>query len=149
VLVTTSYREPWTFLVDVLVECPRCSGRAVIHGAGDAPRLVCGECGYVRDSDRRTLRLGWDSVGQDGREPSFALPLWLATDCCGGNVLWALNEPHLDYLERFVASTNRDHDFPSPPGHRSLAYKLPRWMQLGSNRDELLHSIRRLRERLR
>jgi hypothetical protein len=59
-----------------------------------------------------------------------------------------LTEPHLDYLEGFVASTNRDHDFPSPPGNRSLSYKLPKWMQLASNRDELLRTISRLRASL-
>jgi len=54
------------------------------------------------------------------------LALWLVTECCGGNVLWALNEPHLDYLERFASSTKRDRDFPSLPGNRGLAYKLPK-----------------------
>ncbi len=108
--------EPSTFLDEVLVVCPRCSSRAVITNIGDAPRLTCGECGYVRKGGAGTPRLTWWTVRQDGREPAFGLALWLSTECCGRNVLWALNEPHLDYLEGFVASTNRDHDFPSPPG---------------------------------
>jgi hypothetical protein len=94
------------------------------------------------------VSINWWTVRQDGREPAFGLPLWLATECCGGHVLWAVNESHLDYLERFVSSTNRDGDFPSPSGNRGLSYKLPKWMQLAHNRDELLHSIRGLRERL-
>jgi hypothetical protein len=92
--------------------------------------------------------LTWWSVRADGREPSFGLPLWLAQKCCGGNVLWALNEPHLDYVERFIRSTARDRDFPSPPSDRGLAYKLPKWMQLARNRQELLHAVSRLRRRL-
>jgi hypothetical protein len=63
-------------------------------------------------------------------------------------VLWALNEPHLDYLERFISSTTRDRDFPSLPGNRGLAYELPKWMQIARNRQELLRTISRLRRRL-
>jgi hypothetical protein len=90
----------------------------------------------------------WWAVRPDGREPSFGQPLWLAEECCGGNVLWALNKPHLDYLERFIRSTTRDQDFPSPPGDRGLAYKLPKRMQLARNRQELLRTVSRLRRRL-
>ena len=81
---------------------------------------------------------------QDGHEPAFGLRLWFAADCCGGHVLWALNEPHLDYLKRFVESTSRDRDFPSPSGNRQLAYKLPKWMQVAKHRDEILHTLERL-----
>src|SRR5689334_20768560 len=102
--------EPRTFCDEVLVECPRCANRAVVRHAADAPRMTCGQCGNVLDSSPDTPRLSWWSVRQDGREPAFNLRLWLTTECCGGNVLWALNEPHLDYLERFVASTQRDRD---------------------------------------
>jgi hypothetical protein len=40
-------------------------------------------------------RVGW-LVRQDGREPILGLALWLTTECCGGEVLWALNELQLD-----------------------------------------------------
>lgn len=143
-----TFPEPRTFLDEALVECPRCAERAVVHAASRAPRLTCAHCGYVREGDSKSPRLTWRSVRPDAREPSFGQRLWLAEECCGGNVLWALNEPHLDYLERFISSTTRDRDFPSPPGARGLAYKLPRWMQLARNRQELLRTISRLRSRL-
>lgn len=72
------------------------------------------------------------------------MELWLRAECCSGKVFWANNAAHLDYLGRFVASRDRDREFPSPPGNRGLAYKLPKWMQLASNRDELLHVVARL-----
>jgi len=50
----------------------------------------------------------------------------------------------LDYLKRFVESTSRDRDFPSPSGNRQLAYKLPKWMQVAKHRDEILHTLERL-----
>jgi hypothetical protein len=58
------------------------------------------------------------------------------------------NEAHLDHLERFVASINRDHDVPSPPGNRGLSHKLPKWMQPAGHRDERFRAIARLRQRL-
>ena len=108
-----------TFFHEVLVQCPRCSRQAVLTGAGH--RLICAECGYVRERDPQGQSINWWTVRQDGHEPAFGLPLWLAADCCGGHVLWALNEPYLDYLERFVSSTSRDRDLPSPSGNRGLA----------------------------
>lgn len=68
--------------------------------------------------------------------------------CCGGELLWADNERHLDYLEAFVASTDRGNDFPSPPGARGLSYKLPAWMQTAGHREEILRVIRRMRKDL-
>src|SRR4051812_36560952 len=97
--------EPRTFLKEVLVECPRCTGRATIRNAGEAPCMTCGHCGHILDATGDTRRVTLSSVRQDGREPAFDLRLWLTTECCGGHLLWALNAPHLDYLERFVAST--------------------------------------------
>ena len=80
--------------------------------------------------------------------PPFGANLWLEADCCGGERLWALNEIHLDYLEAYVAETQREREFPSPPGNRQLACKLPRWMKLAKNRNEVLQTIDRLRRTL-
>lgn len=90
----------------------------------------------------------WTAWTRGTGDPWFGLSLWLREECCGGQLLWANNALHLDYLLRFIASKERDRDFPSPPGNRGLAYKLPKWMQLASNRDELLRAGERLRSRL-
>jgi hypothetical protein len=75
------------------------------------------------------------------REARFGLPLWLMTECCGGEVLWARNEVHLDYLEAYVAASLRDRS-------GGLSMKLPTWMKRASNRDEVLRAITRLRATL-
>jgi hypothetical protein len=72
---------------------------------------------------------------------------WLATECFGGEVLWALNEPHLDYLER-SSLTPHETVTSLPSRQPGLAYNLPMWMQLAENRRELLGALRRLRLRL-
>ena len=78
----------------------------------------------------------------------FGARLWLETECCGGKRLWALNERHLDYLADYVSETQREREFPSPPGDRQLAYKLPKWMKLAKNREEILRAVDRLRTKL-
>jgi hypothetical protein len=80
--------------------------------------------------------------------PPFDAPLWLETECCGGKRLWALNRSHLDYLAGYVAETQREREFPSPPGKRQLASKLPKWMKLAKDREEILRAIDRLRTTL-
>jgi hypothetical protein len=104
-------REPDStpsLLDHALVECPRCERQATIT-VDDAPRVTCGHCGYVRDGPPGRL-ITWWSVRQDGRDPLFGLPLWLTAECCGGELLWALNHAHLSYLARFVASKQRDRE---------------------------------------
>jgi hypothetical protein len=55
-------------------------------------------------------------------------------------------EPISTYIEAFVRSTERDREFPSPPGHRQLADKLPAWMTQRKHREQVLHAIGRMRE---
>src|SRR5215212_7033778 len=64
----------------------------------------------------------------------FGLPLWLQTPCAG-QVLWAWNEWHLDWMERYVAADLRER---TPNINMSLASRLPRWIKSAKNRDEVL-----------
>jgi hypothetical protein len=97
-------------------------------------RLVCAKCGYNKDlgSD------GWSSgTATDGY---FGLPLWFQMACCG-ETLWAYNRPHLAYLKHYVEADLREE---GPAGKRGLASKLPKWMKLAKNRNEILRCIEKL-----
>jgi hypothetical protein len=61
----------------------------------------------------------------NARDEPFDARLWVETECCGGERLWALNEEHLEYLAAYVAETQRERDFTSPAGNRQPAYRLP------------------------
>ena len=78
------------------------------------------------------------------RDSYFGLPLWLQTECCG-RVLWAQNEGHLLFLERYVRAQLRER---APNRNNSLASRLPSWMKQGKNRDEVLACLARLRRSL-
>ena len=134
-----------------LVHCPSCGGRATVFVHEDGTRLACPACGHSKTAARPRHQPLWlrdldvSLQAYDAGLLPFGARLWLETECCGGNRLWAMNESHLDYLGAYVAETQREREFPSPPGNRQLAYKLPKWLKLAKNRDEILRSIDRLR----
>ena len=153
----------------VLVVCPRCGGRATAQSTGPcAARLLCLNCTLVREwaGDRlhvllagrpvmikkvhhlwrdpetgKVLRIDFSLI--EGQERRFGVPLWLRTTCCGGRLLWANNEAHLDHLESYVSATLR-----TTPGRSWLAWYLPTWMKEAKHRDEVLRAIGRLRASL-
>jgi hypothetical protein len=136
------------FTDEILVVCPACGGCARVlpvqsEAPGRAPgrRLVC-RCGHIRETAPGSIRL---AAGQDGY---FGLPLWLSAPCCG-ETLWAFNQPHLDFLERYVGATLRESVRDSDFGwsNQSLASRLPGWVKDAKNRPKILRAIRRLRER--
>jgi hypothetical protein len=75
---------------------------------------------------------------------STGLPLWLQTPCAG-QVLWAWNTWHLDFIGRYVSADLRER---TPNINTSLASRLPRWIKSAKHRDEVLKGIARLRSRL-
>jgi hypothetical protein len=131
-----------------LVHCPSCRGRATVYQGEDGIRLACPACGHSRTalwSRRHYVRGPFPPRPEnyDSGYLPFDAPLWLEAECCGSNRLWAMNESHLDYLAAYVSETQRLRAFPS-----GIGYKLPKWMRLAKNRDEILRSIERLRATL-
>lgn len=98
----------WSLGDMVLVECTRCHKRArIARTTSREPwqcsyQLTCGHCGCSRTNLPDT---------QESTQPSAGIfmghRLWLRTHVCG-QCLWALNEAHLDYLERYVAAELRE-----------------------------------------
>ena len=74
----------------------------------------------------------------------FRFPLWLEISCCG-ETLWAYNEKHLEFIEKYVAAKLRER---VPNINKSLASRLPDWIKRAKNRDEILKAIGKLKEKL-
>ena len=148
------------FAEEYLVVCPACRGCARVlprDPEGAAPgafgvrlppwvaarRLVCVECGLIRETD------GLNGVGVGGESDGyFGEPLWLRTPCCG-ETLWAINRRHLERLEAFVGAKLREQERDPQHGwsNRSMANRLLGWMKAGKNRAEILRAIEKLKER--
>lgn len=146
----------WHFAAgEVLVRCPRCGECArvvVVPGAAgelrETRRLVCGRCGQVRDQTGQTC--SGPAPNGTVRDPYLCEPLWLQGDC-GGNVLWAYNEAHLDYLEAFVGAKLREKVVVGEgewQRRMTMVAKLPGWLKAAKNRDRVLRGIERLRSTL-
>lgn len=99
---------------------------------------MCPHCALTRTERSSTAK------PKDGLDSRLGLPLWLTISCCGGQMLWAHNEQHLNYLEQYIGAELRER--PPPPSR--LAWALPAWMKEAKHRQEVLRSLQRLRVRL-
>jgi hypothetical protein len=143
----------YSFMDEILVTCSRCGSCAVIRQIGPekksfdlfAPRrLTCTGCSYTKESENREIRRAtyWQ------HDDFFHRPLWLQTPCCG-EVLWAYNERHLEFLEGYVGAQLRErlrgeHGW----SNASMASRLPGWIKSAKKRAEVMKGLARLRLRL-
>lgn len=113
----------------------------------------CGKCARITRIEtintvptRRQAQASCSHCGRIWELPySYSsLPLWLSTDY-RGHRLWALNEPHLKWLEAFVGADVREDKF---GGSSALHSILPRWMTASKNRKDVMKSLAHLRLKL-
>jgi hypothetical protein len=81
------------------------------------------------------------------RDPWFGAALWLQSPCLG-HTLWAVNEEHLAYIERYVRAERRRDRAESKLFNSALGEQFPKWMVLAKHRDSLLRTIDDLRGRV-
>jgi hypothetical protein len=124
---------------EVLVECPRCSSRAVVVAVGSGRRLTCPSCSLSRET------AGTRSTWGVPADPWFGLPLWLRAGF-RGHTVWAFNDRHLEALRSWVAADLRERT-PRHGAAMSMLEKLPAWMTSAKNRDHVLAVLDRLGER--
>lgn len=153
----------WDFGDSFLVVCPICSRRAMVSDRGAHPGyrivLTCRECGhsdtwkyaspgigYTNDLARYTP--GQVCIGA-AADWYFHLPLWLQVPCCG-EMLWAYNADHLQFLEDYVGATLRERRRDEEFGwsNQSLASRLPTWMKSAKNRSTVLKCLAKLKAML-
>ncbi|WP_201377334.1 hypothetical protein [Ktedonobacter sp. SOSP1-52] len=108
-----------------------------------SPRKIsCLHCSYTRI---------WEGKARGARgqyDWYFGLPLWLQTPCCG-EILWAFNEEHLSFLERYITAKQRlKFSAEGQIRNATMASRLPSWIKSAKNRDEVLKGIARLKKLL-
>lgn len=139
----------YDFNEEFLVICPKCASMAKVipfdvksEDLRDklfAPRkLICLSCVHRATYNGKGVGMG-GSV-----DWYFKLPLWLQISCCG-EILWAYNLRHLEFIEKYVAAKLRER---KPHSNKSMASRLPNWIKSAKNRDEVLKGIGKLREKL-
>lgn len=100
-------------------------------------QLSCPGCAWIGNAP-----IHWSyCVSGLAHEPAFGLSLILQTEC-KGNVLWAYNQRHLEFLENYVDAQHRER---KPNSNGSLASRLPTWLKSAKNRDAVLKAIGKLK----
>jgi len=133
-----------SFGLNLLVICPSCGQCANVTfaeaGVFCNRRCVCVSCGY--SESRLVNGLPAYSYRSDWHK---RLDLWLQIPCCG-NILWALNEKHLAFLDGYVSAKLRERR-PEEFGwsNQSLSSRLPQWVTSAKNRDDVLRCVQHLK----
>jgi DNA-directed RNA polymerase subunit RPC12/RpoP len=157
------FRDYTTYLAEfeneIWVRCPRCDRPVRSRRLDDRLtwRIACPHCSYTHTASRLAQHQkpmpwwtgNWWTEYRNHRgavDPLFGLPLWLQVPCCG-EVLWAYNEAHLEFLETYVRATIRERQG-GKGNHHGMATRLPRWMKLAKHRAPILKQIQHLRDRL-
>ena len=136
----------------MLVQCPRCASCSHLHRLNRdnrllGYRLLCSKCVY--ETDWLLIRDGWLPMPSKGPKlDGFELELWLQVPCCG-EILWAYNLEHVNFLEKFISAEIRGRRQNPQYGwsNGSLQSKLPKWMLTGGKRDTVRKGLAALRER--
>lgn len=142
-------KDIFQFADEFLVVCPQCAQCARVSRLPKpeqrllwAARLLCPSCGYNKD-------ITGNGVGyKPGLDWYFHLPLWLGITCAGGQ-LWAFNGRHLLWLENYVRAILREQRRDPKWGwnNNSAVNRLPKWIKLAKNREDILHGIAKLKRK--
>ncbi len=155
----TYHKTIYDFVKEVLVVCPKCSGKAFVRADDfDTPkyeiievRIICSSCGFNKTLESRSKRK--DPKQKEGNilifgspvDPFFHLPDWLQADF-SSEILWAYNLEHIEFLAEHVGAKLRERN-----GFkfriRSIGARLPRWMTSASNREAVFKAIEKLQEK--
>lgn len=128
------YREAW-------VRCPSCEKKAIakVDFEKTTARLYCVHCGY----NKETTTLIQNGTLKMAAHHYFEAELWLKISF-KKEVFWALNDKHLEYLERYISASLREH---TDRTHFTLLEKLPKFYHEAKNREGLLKIIAKLKNK--
>jgi uncharacterized Zn finger protein (UPF0148 family) len=131
-LLSHFYQEVW-------VVCPSCAKRAMakVNFENKMARLFCPKCGYNKEA---TTAIKNGTI-KTAANHYFQVELWLKAPF-RNEAFWAYNDKHLEYLERYILATLREHKDRSG---FTLLEKLPKFYHEAKNREALLKIIAKLK----
>jgi Zn ribbon nucleic-acid-binding protein len=133
-LLSDFYKEVW-------VVCPSCAKKAMatVNYETKIARLFCTNCGYNKEATTE-IKIGTIKAAANHY---FQAELWLQAPF-KNEIFWAYNDKHLEYLERYIAATIREHK--DRTGF-TLLEKLPKFYHEAKNREALLKIISKLQRK--
>ncbi len=127
------------FYQEVVVVCPTCAKKAIakVNPETKTARLFCLHCGCNKET---TTAIKNGTINMPAHQ-YFQVELWLQAPF-KKDIFWAYNDKHLEYLERYISATIREHKDRSG---FTLLEKLPKFYHEAKNRDGLLKIIAKLK----
>jgi len=151
-----------SFATRFFVHCPKCQKMAIVAASPDETitRISCSNCGYVKDwsctqagvrmfsNNAENYKKGVLGIGAN-KDWCFHFPLWLNVACCGEE-LWAYNLEHLSWLKSYIGASLRERQESQQTGwsNANLESRLPKWLKLSKNRNEILKGIEYLEKKI-
>jgi len=144
------FKSRSSFTNEFLVICPQCSNKAKVFSLEPISnawynkewRVACTKCNYFSQTtsgDSITLYID--------RDWYFQLPLYYTIETKNGS-LYAYNDEHLNYIEKYIFSELRERKRDDKWGwsNQSQISRLPKWVKLAKNRTKLLSLIKKLKK---
>ena len=134
-LLSDFYQEVW-------VACPTCAKKATakVNFETKTARLFCLHCGCNKET---TTAIDKNAAVEMPANQYFQAELWLQSSF-KKDLFWAYNDKHLEYLERYISATIREHK--DRVGF-TLLEKLPKFYHEAKNRESLLKIIAKLKNK--
>jgi hypothetical protein len=133
-ILSNFYQEVW-------VVCPSCAKKATakVNFEAKVARLFCTSCGCNKETSIAIK----NGIVETAANHYFQADLWLKATF-KNDVFWAYNDKHLEYLERYISATLREH---KDRTHFTLLEKLPKFYHEAKNREGLLKIIAKLKSK--
>ena len=127
------------FYQEVCVVCPACfkKANATVNKETKTARLICESC----SCNKEITTISGNCTIEMPANQYFEVELWLQAPF-KNDIFWAYNSNHLEYLERYISATIREHK--DRTGF-TLLEKLPKFYHEAKNRESLLKIIRKLK----
>lgn len=132
------------FEQEVWVVCTKCHQQAIaaLNDEAKEARLRCVHCGYSKSVSMLVKYAeGKFAELNQAAHLYFEAQLWLKYPF-KGDMFWAYNLKHLEYLEAYISAKLREH---KDRTHFTLLEKLPKFYHDAKNREALLKIIKKLK----
>ncbi|MFC0777588.1 hypothetical protein [Flavobacterium sp. HJSW_4] len=109
-------------------------------------KTKCPHCDFQEEWKAKTYRVKEESKVDNGlvKEMWYDLPLWFQKEV-SGNLFWAYNLDHIDYLERYIKADLRERNNEGS-GNGTMISRLPQFVKAAKNREKLLKILKKWKE---
>nr|WP_294780215.1 hypothetical protein [uncultured Flavobacterium sp.] len=109
-------------------------------------KTTCPHCKFQEEGKFKIYEIVKKTEFGDGlkRERYYNLPLWFQKEV-DGNLFWAYNRDHIDYLERYISAGLRERNSKMNLSS-SLVAHLPQFVKAAKNREKLLKILKKWKE---